>query len=39
MYNLSDYVLDGPCAFSFDIEDLVKLVNHYYETKMSILRI
>ena len=25
--------------FSFDIEDVVKLINHYYETKMTILKL
>jgi len=39
MFNLASYAFDKPSMFSFDIEDLVKLTNHYYETKMSILKI
>jgi len=36
---LSNYALEDPAMFTIGIDDIVKLINHYYETKMTVLRL
>lgn len=40
IYAMSSFQMEvNEISFSFEIEETVRLINHYYETKMSIMKL